>query len=143
MEFSSLNTKDAAERGAELHLRHPVYAHPLYSGGGTDADGRWTDKAQSPDPITVTVRGVESRSVQDRLKRLQRNRVKGKEADAEETGLEFVCSLVIGFSGLTKGGEPMRATDARAFFEQSDDLVEQVIDFAKERSNFFGDASSR
>jgi hypothetical protein len=143
MDLTRLDTKAGAETGAELHLKHPVHGHYLYAGEGCDEDGGWNGKGK-PEPVTVTVRGTESKTVRDRLKKLQRERMKRREADDEESGLEFVCSLVIAFSGLTLNGKPMEATpeNKRRFFEQSDDLVEQVLDFAKDRANFFAGTST-
>lgn len=56
-----------------------------------------------------------------------------------EAGLSFACSLVISMHGLEKKGKPMEVTEAnkRAFFEQSDGLVEQIVEFAQDRANFF------
>jgi hypothetical protein len=146
MDFTTLNTKNDAEAGAFLHLKHPVLGHKLYEGEGATKTGEWTDKTKSPDAVGVMVRGTESKSVQDRVKKLRKAKLKGDDAAEpdEETGLSFVCSLVIGFKGLTKDGKPMEATDEnkRAFFEQSDNLVEQVMTFAQERSNFFRGTSN-
>lgn len=143
MDFNRLNTKAGAERGATLHLKHPALGHLLYSGDGTDADGRAIDRRKKPTPVTVTVLGVESSAVQARAKELQRRRMKRKDDDDEEIGLEFVCSLVVAFSGLERDGKPMEATEEnkRLFFEQSGDLVRQVLDFATESGNFFATAS--
>lgn len=143
MDLQKLNTKDGAEKGADLHLKHPVLGHYLYSGENCDADGVWTGTGKAT-PVAVVVRGTESKTVRDRLKKIQREKVKRPDADDEETGLEFVCSLVVAFKGITMDGKPMEATpeNKRMFFEQSDALVEQVIDFAKDRANFFGKTSS-
>ncbi len=124
MDFSKLNTKEGAEQGAFLHLMHPATGLPLQDESGT--------------PIGLMVRGTESKTVQDRLRGLQKAQVKG--AAAEETGLDFVCSLVISFVGVEQEGRPLQPVDKdlRWFFSLSDSFVEQVIEFAKDRSNFFG-----
>lgn len=127
MDFTTLNTKIGAEAGAFLHLEHPATGLPLYDDTGT--------------AIGVMVRGTESKTVQDRLKGLQKAQVKG--ATAEDTGLDFVSSLIISFVGVEKAGRPLQPVDAdlKFFFGLSDSFVEQVIEFAKDRSNFFGQTS--
>jgi hypothetical protein len=144
MDFNSFNTKTGAEIGAKLHLRHPVLGHYLYSGDGADHLGRWKDKEKSPGAVCVIVRGTESKTVQDRLKQLSTNEMTGDAQKDENRGLDFVCSLVIGFENIERDGEPMLPTEGnkRIFFEQSDSLVEQVIAFARDRTNFFSDAAT-
>jgi len=144
MDFATLDTKTSAEKGARLHLRHPAIQHLLYTGDGCDIDGQWINKKKKGEAVGVVVRGTESKSVQDRLKILQKQKVKGEDEIGEESALEFVCSLVIGFFGLERDGKPIEANDdnKRLFFEMSDGLVEQVVDFSKERANFFTATSS-
>lgn len=140
MDLTKLNTKAGAEKGADLHLRHPAMGHLVYTGKGVDEYGDW-DGTGPATPVCVTLRGTESRSVQDRIKALQKQKLKN--VDDEESGLDFVCSLVIGFKGLTLDGKPMEATpdNIRAFFMQSDSLVEQVLDFVKDKTHFFSKGS--
>jgi hypothetical protein len=132
MDFSALNTKAAAEKGAFLHLKHPAFKTPLWDGEGKDRTA-----------VGVTLRGLESKTVQDRVKRLQKERMAdGSPTDAGD-GLDFVVSLVIGFTGCDREGVPLDGKsedDVRWFFGLSDGLVEQVIEFARERANFFKDA---
>jgi len=125
MDFATLDTKTPAEAGAFLHLRHPALGHLLYDG---------------EKPVGLMVRGTESKTAQDRLKAVQRDRMKG---DKEGDGLAFVCSLVIGFQGVERDGKAVDATDAnvRWFFGLSDGFVEQVVTFASDRASFFKPAS--
>jgi hypothetical protein len=124
MDFATLDTKSAAEKGAFLHLRHPVYGHPLMDGETA---------------VGVTVRGTESKVVQDRLKSSAKARLDG---DADQSALDFVCALVIEFHGVERDGETLTADDAAWFFGLSDSFVEQVIEFAKDRASFFKVASA-
>ncbi len=145
MDFSAFNPRKSAERGVKLHLRHPVLNHLLYYGSGADPDdGQWVNRVQSPQPITVTVRGFENRGAQERLHRIRDATTKGPPSPStlavvagEETSLDFVCSVVIGFTGITRNSVPLAATEVnkRMFFEQSENLVEQVIDFVNSRSS--------
>lgn len=136
MDFSTLNTKSGAAKGAFLHLKHPALGHKLYTGEGADQDGIMVDKAKVS-PVGCHVMGLESERVRERAKAIQKSRLEG---DEEENGLEFICSLVTELVGFTdKDGKPLQTTDEnkRKLFEQSDGLVEQVLSFARERANFF------
>jgi hypothetical protein len=139
MDFRKLDTKTDAETGAFLQLRHPVLGHLLYSGEGTDEEGAWIDKTKTPKEVGVMCRGIESATVQGRLKKSRKGAMAGGDRDDEALGLVLVCSIVVKFINLQSGGKPLEATQANkeAFFDQSDDLVRQVIDFAKEKGNFF------
>lgn len=131
MDFSALNTKIPAEKGAWLHLRHPATGAFLYDGHG-----------ESALPCRVFVRGLESKTVQARAKNIRKNTVEGQE---NEDGLEFVSALIIDFENVERSaGVPLTGSDAdvRWFLVQSDSFVEQVMDFAKKRSNFFEKASN-
>lgn len=129
MDISTLDTKKGAEKGAFMQLLHPVFGHPLFDETGDE-----------PKPIGLFVRGNESPSVQKKLKALQKAPMTG----AEQNGLEYVCALVVGVQGLERGGRPLEATraDLEYFFGLSDNFVEQVVTFARDRSNFFGQAES-
>ena len=128
MDFSTLDTKKAAEKGAFLHLQHPALGHLLWDGEG-----------DSRKPVGVYVRGMESKTVQDTLKRLQSDKLRG---DDDGDDLAFVASLVIGFSGADRDGRPLTAEDARWFFGLSVGFVEQVVAFAKDRASFFKPAAT-
>jgi len=126
MEFSQLDTKSPQEEGAFLHLRHPKFGHLLWTGPDADSENRLDPEdgeGADAEPIGVTVRGLEAPSVKEE----------------EEAGLRMAEILVIEFHGLTKGGEPVEATkeNIREFFQLSDDLVQQVLTFARDKENFF------
>lgn len=139
MDFTSLNTKKGAAKGAFLHLKHPALGHRLYTGEGASELGEAID-ADKATKVGVSVLGMESERVRARAKEISRKRMKNGEEDAtDEDGIVFVCSLVTEFHGIMKDGKPMAATEEnkRVFFEQSDALVEQVLNFAQDRANFF------
>lgn len=127
MDFSTLDTKTPAERGAFLHLRHPATGELLY-----DA---------SKKPIGMMVRGLESKTAQDHIKRLEKSRMKG--ASTEDTGFGVVSSLVMGFVGVDRAGAPLTidTDDLHWFFGLSDNFVDQVMSFARDRASFFTPAS--
>ncbi len=140
MDISALNTKTGSQKGAFLHLRHPALGHLLYSGEGADALGRAVDM-DKVEKAGVTVFGAEAEYVQEQIARIQKLSDDGDKAAAKQRGLDFVCTLVREFHGLTANGLPLGSSDKdkRTFFEQSDGLVEQVIEFARERRNFFSE----
>jgi hypothetical protein len=137
MELTRLETKTGASKGAFLHLKHPALGHLMYTGPDADSDGRRDGK--NVEKVGCHVLGLESERVRERAKAIQGKKLKGDD-DAEEAGIAFVSSLVVSFKGLTKDGKPLEATDEskREFFAQSDSLVEQVMEFAQDRANFFG-----
>ena len=129
MDFGSLNTKIGAEKGAFMQLKHPAFGTLLWDGEGKDRV-----------PVGINVRGTESKTVQDRLKELQQDKMSKKsKIDTERAGMEFACSLVIDWTGIDRDGSPVPATDENIkwFFGLSDSFVEQVLDFAQDRASFF------
>lgn len=148
MDFSTLNTKTGANKGAFLHLKHPALGHKLYSGDGADDLGHRIDP-ETAEAVGVFVIGLESEVARERARQIQKARMKGgaddDDDDADERGMDFVCGLVTAFTGIEDSdGNPLNASDEakREFFRQSDNLIEQVMAFAQERSNFFKVASS-
>lgn len=127
MDFSALNTKVPAEKGAFLHLKHPALGTLLWDGEGADRK-----------KVGVYVRGIESKTVQDRIKRTQKEKLDGVDG-AEEAGRAFAVSLIVSFDGVERDGKPLPATDEgiQWFFDQSDGFVEQVLKFAQDRASFF------
>ncbi|MFY0661315.1 MAG: hypothetical protein JXR15_12545 [Shimia sp.] len=144
MDFSKLETKTGAEKGAKLHLRHPALGHLLYSGKGADENGKLIDAAKDAQKVFLMVRGTESPTVQKQARDLQASILKNGDISDEEkeVGLAFASSLVISMHGLEKGGKTMEATEEnkREFLLLSDGLVEQVVQFAQSRANFFNPA---
>lgn len=141
MELNKLDVKSAEEEGAFLHLTHPSGKFPMYTGKGADEYGFLFDENKDHEPVGVMVRGIESPTVKDTAKGIERRKMRKKrgQVNEEKDGLDFACSLVIEFRGIFRDGEPLEATDEnkREFFEKSDKLVRQVLDFAQEGGNFF------
>ena len=145
MDFTKLNTKKHAERGAWLHLRHPVGDFLLYTGDGADENGRLVDAAKDHKPVRVRIRGQESPTFREAMQRINANKIaEMSPAEAEQTTKEVACALVIEFDGVEKDGKPLEPTkeNLMAFFDQSDGLVVQVVEFAREARNFFNAAST-
>jgi len=165
MELKALNTKDAAEAGAELHFTHPAMGHLMYSGGGADPiTGELVKADKNAAAIIGIIRGLESKTVRDTIKAAAKSKLtsrngKSKQpdhiptdaevdrevADAEKGGMDLACVLLADIKGLTLDGKPMEPTEEnkRTFFDQSDALMMQVLDFAKDNANFFGNGSKQ
>jgi hypothetical protein len=126
LDFSKLNTRAAADEGAFLHLRHPVTNAFLYTEKG--------------DAVGCMVRGTEGATVQKMVADL----MKRPKLDDVQRGLALVSSLVISFVNVQYDGRAL--TDSQAdkelFFGLSESFVEQVLEFAKDRANFFGKRSA-
>lgn len=149
MDLSKLDTKSPQEEGAFCHLKHTKFGHELYSGEGTDDEGRIIDETKDYEAIGVIVRGMEAPSVKKAAIKIEADlnppKATGrKPISQEEAGLRFAEILVVGFVGLTKNGQPVEPTkeNVRAFFQVSDNLVEQVLEFARAKPNFFGNESN-
>jgi hypothetical protein len=141
MDFDKLNTKADAEAGALLHYTHPQLGHPLYTGEGSDEYGRLVDPSLEHIAVQALVRGTESDVVRAAVSRSGSNTLKGVADDKE--AYAFAASLIIELFGVVRDGKPVKAApaDIRWFFGRSEDFALQTINFAKERSNFFGASS--
>lgn len=146
MDLTNLDTKTSAAKGAWLHLRHPALGHPMYSGPGADErTGLLTDKTKDHQKVRVYVVGTDSPAVKAQAKAANASAMHASDPEADEQrGLAFVCSLVEKVEGIsTKDADgtprPLTASksDLESFFDQSDALVSQVLNFAQDRANFF------
>ena len=124
MEFKSLVTKQAHESGAKCQL--------------IGADGKLAD-------AYVIVRGPDSpsfrmakRKQRQKIIELQEAKTDFNDYDFMPLDVDFVCSLVIGWGEITKGGKALKYTPeaCRELFENSPVNVERVLDFCGERENF-------
>lgn len=127
---STLNTKTPSENGAFMQLRHPVTNELI-----TTKDG---EKAG------LMVRGNEAPTVQKVLKKMNNRMGKGGAQSAREReaqGLLYARALVMSFENLEhENGHPLAAddeSDVEWFFNQSNNFVTQVVEFAEDTSNFF------
>lgn len=146
MDFNTFDSRTAAEKGAELHLRHPATGELLFA----DKD----DKK----PCIVTVLGSESPSVRDAVREAQKARAKSKEADQDTNTLDglndSICEgakrLITGFKNINRGDKPATKTDIDWFLglnmmigrEEEKSFAEQVVGFATSRGNYLGNASA-
>jgi hypothetical protein len=125
MDFSAFNTREAAEKGAFLHFRHPTTGKPLFDKG---------------EPVGVYLRGMESRTVTEEMRRVAKAKMLG-----EAAGLKLAKALVVRFVGVEReDGTPLGNSEADIewLFGLSSSFEEQIINFAQDRASFFADSGT-
>lgn len=148
MDFKKFDTRTPQEKGAFLHFRaiEEYGGHEIYTGEGTDDWGRWVDKDKPALAVGAMVRGMESQTVRDRLRaaRAAQMRNPNKPVDEEKLGTDLAQALIIEFVNVEMDGRPVTNSrvDIEKFLELSDDFADQIVEFAKDRSNFFGETPS-
>lgn len=124
MEFESLVTKQAHESGAKCHL--------------IGSDGKLADAyvvVQGPDSPSFR---MAKRKQRQKIVELQEAKTDFNDYDFMPLDVNFVCSLVIDWGDITKGGKPLKYSPeaCKELFENSPVNVERVLDFCGERENF-------
>ena len=120
MDINALYTAPAHEDGAEVRILHPV-------------TGKKTD-------FYILVKGVDSKTFREKQRSQQRaiiDAMKGKEElKTDEYALIVECSA--GWRGLEDSGKevPFTKEAARAMYENSPNIAEQVDSFIVNRANF-------
>jgi len=155
MKITQLDTKSPQDEGAFLHLEHTKFGHLMYDGPNADGDGRWTSEEEPEEScrVGIIVRGMEAQTVQTFTRDQQRKNLlnlKKKNPTPvpdqdHENGIKFACVLIVKFVNIQdENGEELPPTEEnkRAFIEYSDDLSRQILAFARDRDNFFGQLSS-
>jgi hypothetical protein len=138
MKLSSLNTKQGAESGAWLHLKHPALGHLMWH--GPDADEMGERMGDNVKPVRVLVRGTESETVRKERRAIEASRMEGATITPEEEGLRLCMKMIVEFDGVTdENGIALHKVEGgvKEFLESSDDLVVQVVNFSRKSSNFF------
>jgi hypothetical protein len=148
MDFSTFDGPTLAEKGGRLHLLDYVTGKPIGAG----------DKAS-----IVRVKGAEAASFRSALKALEAAKMsedKDKDKDKDKENIDDihdelvlrVKSLIIGFENISNGKAALTASEADiAWFLNLQKLgvmakgkaptfVEQVLEFARDRSNLLGNA---
>lgn len=139
MDLTKFDTYDAAEEGRDLHLRHPIYGHPLYVGPGADDQGKHVRKSKPVEAVTVKVRGMHSEAVKAHSKARRAAALKNGEA-SDDDGDDLLDVLVTGWSNITgDDGQPARCNRAGKIkhLRANPDFEAQVVAFAGDQANFF------
>lgn len=134
MDLATLDTKAAAERGADLHLAHPVTFEPLF----TD-DGK---------PLTIRLLGNDSREFRAGMSELAESRVGKKRtslAAAEANGIDLLARVTVGWSNIIYNGEPLKFSleNAKMLYRERPWIKEQVDEFVADRANFLKFAATK
>lgn len=132
MDFNQFDARAAASNAQPLHLTHPVTGAKIM------------DKDH---PCIVMVLGAESDTVQAQLKASIRNKTKNASNETEADQLVTLARpLIAGFKNVSRGDKPATVDDIEWFLRlqvpnasaEQKSFVEQVIDFATDRSNYLG-----
>lgn len=125
MDLTRLDVKAASEKGAVLHLKHPMTGEKLFDGD---------------DPVTITVIGRDSPSVRAAMTDIERRKAKGEDISREDEGLELLSVVTTGWTGIDFDGKALEFSKANARKIYADPrtewIGEQVGPFALSRRNF-------
>jgi len=124
MEFDKLATTASHEAGAEVNILSPV-------------DG-------SPTDVFIKIKGADSKAWRQQRKRQTSTIVQAKsegkldEVDYDVLDIEALVAITIDWKNLTKGGKKYECTpeNARALYEQSPSIVQQLLTFLADSGNF-------
>ena len=131
MDLNQLNLTEKADKGAELHLEHPV------SGELLEHDGK---------PMVIRLSGTDSAAYRKKQREHQNKRLakmaKGRKADFsinDDEACELLAACTLGWSNIIKDGEELDFSEDAAFdlYKEFPWMREQVDAFIGDRSNFF------
>lgn len=136
MDLRQFDTKDAANAGATLTIKHPVELTPLRKEDGSE--------------VTITVLGRDSDKYREITNQIQKRatqrlaRAKGdleKATDPEITKKEAILRLAdttIGWSGVELDGEMLECNrmNAEIIYTEFPFIADQVADFQEDMENF-------
>lgn len=157
MDFNKFDSVAAAEKGAEMHIKHPVSQKPLY-------DNSKDPTKDNGKPCIVVLLGGEAPTVRSANREIQKTRAAAKpktdktEGDQEDNinlddlhdqMVETILPRVVGFKNVRNGSKAATKDDAEWFFNlnrfngQPDErsFVEQAGDFSSKRESYLGNAS--
>lgn len=139
MDLTKFDTREAADEGRPMHLKHPIFGHPLYTGDGADDQGRLVNRRKGCEPILLHVRGFHSETVRSLIRKGQKDALTG---DAEDKGDALIDALIVGWSdNVTDADGQPRKCDKRnkvAVIRSNDEYEAQLLAFARDQANFFG-----
>lgn len=126
MDFASIDLAANAERGADVHIEHPITEEPLF-----DADGK---------PITITVLGQDSREFRSAVSALAEKVSKGKQTleKSEANAIELLARIVLRWHGIEWEGKPLECTreNVKMFLTKFPPIRRQIDAFVADRSHF-------
>ena len=133
IDVESISTKERANEGAWLNLKHPE----------TDEFLTYEDDKKVERNARVKVRGLESDKVRKKRIEVERQNASGSRKQITDTEMAemLIRTLIMEIEGFAKDGKALNARssdDVEVFLSISYSFWEQIFDFAGERSNFLG-----
>lgn len=130
MDFSNIDLESWAEDGAEMIVKHPVTLEDLH-----DENGK---------PVTIWVKGLDSPEAKSIARAAAVSMQNGNAKKLEKDGLELLLKITSKWQGIGWDGKELDCTpkNIRFFYEKREWVGLQVIEFARDRRNFFSEASS-
>lgn len=128
MDLSTINLEQSAEKGAFLHLEHPVTGEKLYT--------------EDEKPIGFDVVGTDSSRYRRKISELA-NRKMGKRQKqvtlekAEQEGAELLSACIIKCHNVVIDGEQVKPEALENMLVKHRWIREQVDEFVGDRRNFF------
>lgn len=133
MDFSTIDLAANAERGADIHIEHPITEQPLF-----------TDDGQ---PITIRVLGQDSREFRAAVAALADKAGKGKQTleKTEAMAIDLLSRVVMRWNGIMWEGKPLECTpeNVRMFLTKFPPIRRQIDAFIADRANFTKPARSK
>lgn len=133
MDFSTIDLAANAERGADIHIEHPVTEEPLYTDAG--------------EPITIRVLGQDSREFRAAVTALADKANKGKQSleRTESMAIDLLSRVVMRWHGIEWDGKPLECTpeNVRMFLTKFPPIRRQIDEFIANRANFTKPARSK
>jgi hypothetical protein len=129
MDFAEIDLEGWADEGAEMQVQHPVTDEPLF-----DNDGN---------PVTIWVKGLESPEAKSIAKSAAANMQNGNVKKLEKEGMDLLVKITAKWQGIGWEGKELDSTEKnkRFFYGKREWVGLQVLNFAKDRRNFFNEAS--
>jgi hypothetical protein len=124
MELKGLTTVEKHEAGAEYNVLCPVSGKPtdvfIKIKGADSKEWRNAKKNQTADILNAKAQGKE------------------KELDFDAMDVNALVSITIGWTGITQDGDEYKfnKTNARKLYENSPNIVNQLIGFIAKQENF-------
>jgi len=129
----SFGTRDAASKGAWLHLVHPVTKEPLYD--GPDKPVRWLIAGRDSEQYQKVLNTQQTRRIEDSAKTKTKT-LTGERFSAE--ALDLLAGLVLDIQHSVFKGEALAPEFAaiRAVLKAEPWIAEQVDEYVMDRANF-------
>ena len=130
MDFSNIDVEAWADEGAEMCVKHPVTGSLL-----EDANG---------ENVSIWLKGLDSPEAKSIAKAASNALQNGDNAKLEKQGLDLLAKITMKWSNVSWEGKALECNpkNVRFFYKKRDWVAAQVLEFAKNRHNFFTEPQS-